>query len=277
MRESTTLPDLRMVPTPKLIPHEDSDPKRVERLGKRIWQAGVLKHPPIVTTIPGTDKYVVLDGANRSEAFAHLGIPHMVVQHIRYGDPGIELETWHHVVAGMPLHDFEEALAHMPGLGLMPCSLEAAREALSLEKAGAYIVSEKDVRMMAKTQAIADHIDMLCQIVSAYKGIGDIYRASNDVWEKQAPYYPGMIALVVFPKLTPADILAAAQNGERLPSGITRHIVPNRALNINIPLHVLTSNWPLERKKDWLHNWIMEKMADNAIRFYSESTFSFDE
>jgi hypothetical protein len=277
MKESTALPDLRMVATPDLIPHEDFDPKRVESLAKRIWQSGVLKHPPIVTAIPGSDQFVVLDGANRSTAFAYLGIPHMVVQHISYGDPGIDLETWHHVVSGMPLNEFEEALAEMPGLGLVACDLEEAREALSLEKAGAYIVCQDGVRVMAKTQKASDHIAMLVKIVSAYKGKADIYRASNDVWEKQAPYYPRMIALVVFPKLTPADILAAAQNGVKLPSGITRHIVPNRAVNINIPLHLLTSSWALERKREWLHNWFMEKMAENAIRFYSESTFSFDE
>ncbi len=26
-----------------------------------------------------------------------------------------------------------------------------------------------------------------------------------------------------------------------------------------------------------LHDWLMERMAANAIRYYAESTFSFDE
>ena len=66
-------------------------------------------------------------------------------------------------------------------------------------------------------------------------------------------------------------------SGEMIPTGITRHIIPHRALNINIPLDVLGSDWSQERKGEWLHDWLMERMAANAIRFYSESTFSFNE
>jgi len=33
----------------------------------------------------------------------------------------------------------------------------------------------------------------------------------------------------------------------------------------------------LERKRAWLEDWLMERMAANAIRYYAESTFSFDE
>jgi hypothetical protein len=68
-----------------------------------------------------------------------------------------------------------------------------------------------------------------------------------------------------------------AANGINVPSGITRHIIPNRALHINIPVNVLQADWSLQEKEDWLHNWLMERMAANAIRYYSESTFSFDE
>jgi hypothetical protein len=40
---------------------------------------------------------------------------------------------------------------------------------------------------------------------------------------------------------------------------------------------VLQSNWTLERKREWLHDWLMTRMSANAIRFYAESTFSFNE
>jgi hypothetical protein len=83
--------------------------------------------------------------------------------------------------------------------------------------------------------------------------------------------------LVIFPRLTPADILHAARSDGMIPTGITRHIIPHRALNINIPLDVLGAGWPQERKEDWLQDWLMERMSANAIRFYSESTFSFNE
>jgi hypothetical protein len=118
---------------------------------------------------------------------------------------------------------------------------------------------------------------LLKEIVGAYVGLAEIYRASNDDWELQEPYYPEITALVIFPQLQPADILAAARNGQCVPSGITRHVIPNRALNANLDIDVMLADWSHERKQAWLKDWLMMKMEKNAIRYYAESTFSFDE
>lgn len=50
-------------------------------------------------------------------------------------------------------------------------------------------------------------------------------------------------------------------------------MIPNRALNINIPLDVLSVDWDIERKRQWLQDWVMERIAANAIRHYAEPTF----
>jgi hypothetical protein len=278
MRDSTVLPDLRMLPTDWLVPHEDCDPRRIERLSQRIRQEGRLKNPPIVAAIPDRERFVVLDGANRSTSFSKLSIPHIVAQVVSYGDPGLVLDTWYHVVSGMLLEQFKSDLANLDGLEAIPCSLEDARTALATNNAAAYIVSQDGVFKLCKSEGCeVRDIQLLNDVVAVYKGKADIFRASNDIWEKQAPYYPEITALVIFPQLRPADILAAARDGEHIPTGITRHIIPNRALNINIPLKVLEADWTLERKREWLEEWLLARMAANAIRYYAESTFSFDE
>lgn len=278
MRDSRVLPDLRIISASSLVTHEDSDPRRVDKLKERLRKEGRLKNPPIVAPIPGTDRFVVLDGANRTNALAKMGAPHVVAQVVSYGDPGVELDTWYHVVAGMDPVAFENALTEVTELKLEKCSLEEAREALSTYQAAAYIVNENGVRQVCNSGSQIGHdIEMLNKVVGAYRGKADIYRASNDIWEIQKPYYPGIIALVIFPRLTPSDILMAAREGKKIPSGITRHIIPARALNINISLDVLEAAWTLEHKREWLHEWLMERMASNAIRYYSESTFTFDE
>jgi hypothetical protein len=33
----------------------------------------------------------------------------------------------------------------------------------------------------------------------------------------------------------------------------------------------------MEQKEQWLRDWLMERMGANAIRYYAESTFTFDE
>ncbi len=278
MRDSTELPVLRMLPSASLVTHEDVDPRRVEKLSRRIELEGAFKHPPVVAEIPGSDQYVVLDGANRTTAIQLLGMPHIVAQLVEYAEPHVVLDTWYHVVAGMPLVDFEHALTQVTGLHLDGVSLEGARQALEARRAAAYIVCRNEVRIARNTQGLlrAD-TPLLNQIVSAYKGHADIFRASNDNWEIQEPYYPGITALVIFPRLSPQDVIHAARSGEKVPTGITRHIISPRALHINIPLWVLAVGWPLERKEQWLHEWLMERMATDAIRYYSEPTFTFNE
>lgn len=278
MHDSTVLPDLRMLPSSLLVTHEDWDPRRVERLSQRIQQEGVFKHPPIVASIPETEKFVVLDGANRTVAIQSLGMPHIVAQWVAYQEPTVQLDTWYHVVAGMPIEEFEHALTQVTGLRLEATSLEDARLALAEHKAAAYLVCESGVRIARNTRGVlAADVNLLNQIVSTYRDRSDIFRASNDIWEIQKPYYPGITALVIFPRLHQGDVISAARSGQKVPTGITRHIITPRALNVNIPLWVLAVDWPLEQKELWLREWLMERMNSDAIRYYSESTFTFNE
>lgn len=278
MRDSSELPVLRMLPSEQLVTHEDCDPRRTARLGQRIRDDGVFKHPPIVSPIPDTNQYVVLDGANRTTAMQEMGMPHLVAQLVDYREPQVMLDTWYHVVAGMRLDDFEHALSQVASLHLENVSLIDARRALSEHHAAAYIVCESGVRIARNTRhPVSPDVNLLTNIVSAYRGQADIFRASNDIWEIQKPYYPGITALVIFPRLRPQDVLEAARSGRKIPTGITRHIISPRALNINIPLWILAANWDFEQKERWLHEWLMERMHSDAIRYYSESTFTFNE
>ncbi|MEW5720398.1 MAG: hypothetical protein AB1817_17370, partial [Chloroflexota bacterium] len=260
MKDSTALPHLEMLPTDALVLHEECDPRRVEKLCQRIRDDAHLKHPPIVAALPETDRFVVLDGANRTMSLRALRIPHVVAQVVSYGDPGVELGTWHHVVAGMRLDDFEKGLTEVDRLNLHDCTLDEARAAIATGDAAAYIVCASGVRkVVSENGSRARDIHLLTDLVGVYKGRADIFRASNDIWEIQAPFYPNITALIVFPPYSPADIMMLARRGEKVPTGVTRHVIPNRALYINIPLDVLGADWTLERKREWLRQWLMEQ------------------
>jgi hypothetical protein len=47
MQNSFALPVLEMLPVGLLAPHEDYDPRRVERLGARLTEEAQLKNPPV--------------------------------------------------------------------------------------------------------------------------------------------------------------------------------------------------------------------------------------
>jgi hypothetical protein len=278
MQQSTALPVLEMLPTENLVPHEDSDPRRVDHLSRRLLEEGLLKNPPVVTAIPGNDRFMIMDGANRTNAFKAAGIPHIVAQVVSYNDPGVILDTWYHVVSGLPYEEFIRMLDDVEELHFEDCDQETARKDFESGKSQAYIVHEDGTRQVCAFNGERTcSLDVLHALVNTYRGKADIYRASNDIWEIQKPYYPDITALIVFPRLNPQDLLEMAKNSKKVPSGITRHIIPARALKINIPIGILMADWTLERKRAWLDEWWLERMSANAIRYYAESTFSFNE
>jgi hypothetical protein len=89
--------------------------------------------------------------------------------------------------------------------------------------------------------------------------------------------YGAVGELVVFPTFTKRDIVEVARAPVKLPTGITRHLIPGRALRLNVPLSVLTSPGDVAAKNRWLQEELHRKLLDHQIRYYPEATFLFDE
>lgn len=287
--EPFDMPDLRLVPVGSLILHEHADEKRVARLQARLSADATLKNPPVVAAIPGTDRFVVLDGANRTSAVQRIGCPHLLVQVVDYQSDRVQLLTWHHLVTGREPAIFLQEIAKIGGLVLQPVSLHAARAALEARAILAYIViPEED---MTSTVYAVDGMPgtehhgtysanvLLNSMVDTYKGDPHvaIHRVSTDELDEVSSYYDDISGLVVFPSYSPDDILKLAEAGTKVPTGITRHIINPRALRVNMPLALLRSNQPLEEKNAWWHEQVKKKLAANEIRLYQEATYLFDE
>lgn len=281
------LPDLRIVPLAQIVPHEQADPRRVARLCRRIAEDNLLKNPVIITPIPDSDQYMVMDGANRTAALTQIGARDVLAQVVRYDTPGVELATWHHLITGIDPHALLDALADLPNLTLTPCPLDAARQALVERRVVAYMVhpphDDRDAQAYMLTAPVMNaraETALLLEIVDLYKGKPEtaIHRVGNDDIRLYLGHYDEISALIVFPPYQPAEILELARAGLHVPTGITRHIIPARALRVNVPLGLLRNQAAtLEQKNTWWHDHVKAKLSDNEIRFYQESTYLFDE
>jgi len=277
------LPDLRFVAVEALIPHEQHDPLRSAPLVERLRAEGVLRNPPIVTPLasgPGDDgRYVVLDGANRATAAAEAGLPHLVVQVVRYGDPGLRLTTWHHALIGVPPAEFETSLGEVPGLTRAATDLPHARAVLARREALAFVLFEggRAVTLHGAGE-LRERNAVLNAVVDRYRGRVRLHRVASDSFADARAEHPEVTALVVFPYFAPAEVLELATSGARLPAGITRHVIPWRALRLNVPIERLADRaQSAEQKNRWLAEWLREKMLKREVRFYQESTVLFDE
>jgi hypothetical protein len=290
-RKEAELPRLEIVPTACLVPHEEFDLKRSNPLAARLREEGVLKNPPIVAPIEGEDRYVVLDGTNRAVAMLALDCPHIVVQIVDYEDPDLVLDTWSHLVTDMPIDDFLCSVEALDGLRIEVTSHLHARAELARRQAAAYVMIPTAAlpdETASETGSHSAHViyvegdtyqraSILVRLVNLYQMRGRIHRVNTDHLERLLPLYEHITGLVVFPRYEPSEIVELARQGAYLPTGITRHVIPGRALRLNFPLDVLSDDRPLAEKNAWLQDWMRAKLANKEVRYYQESTFLFDE
>lgn len=269
---------LRVVPLDDVLLHERIEIRRVERLGKQLQEDRLLKNPPIVTEYNG--KYILLDGATRVTALSQIGCRDVVVQIVDYEAPGMALETWNHVLLDAPVDELFRSLRELPGLAIEPTPLENAEAALDRRESISALLT-KDGQVFALRAAgdgkLEQQTQLLNQVVAAYEGRGELYRVAHTDVERLLAEHGRLSALVVFPRYHPDEIRRLALNGSKLPMGVTRHIIPGRALRINIPLDVLRCDDPLDQENAWLDEWMRTKMRERHVRFYQEPVFLFDE
>lgn len=273
------LPDLRFVPADALVPHEQHDEQRAGPLVQRMRDQGVMRNPPIVAPLPGEARYVVLDGANRATAARTAGLPHLLVQVVNYDAPGIRLTTWHHALSAYPVAELHRALADVGGLECCDTDLRHARAVLARREAIAFIAEGGDrACTLHGSGDLHQRNALLNTVVDAYRSRTRFYRVPHDSLTEAKSRHPEVTALVVFPHFEPAEVIELATSGARLPAGITRHLIPWRALRVNVPLERLAdTGQSLDEKNRWLEGWLLEKLHQRQVRFYEEPTVLFDE
>jgi hypothetical protein len=111
---------LRILPIRSLILHEDHDMQRTLPLVEKLRAQGIIRNPPIVMPLnDGTDRYMVLDGANRVTSLQAMEFPHIVAQVVSSDYPHVNLQTWNHVVWGMSVKSLMSALRKVKGIELV--------------------------------------------------------------------------------------------------------------------------------------------------------------
>ena len=272
------LPTLRILPLQSLILHEEHDYQRALPLVEKLRSTGILRNPPVV--MPLTDdsnRYMVLDGANRVTSLRELEFPHIVAQVVEVTNPNVNLQTWNHVIWGMKTKTLISRLRKIKELKLEKVNIRKSLDApkyvpvqVRLPDGGFYILREAP-------SELPTHIATLHKIVNAYKTSASLDRTSQTLIDTFKRVYPDLTALIIFPHFKIKTVLKLAAQQIVLPTGITRFTVSPRALHLNYPLHELSSGKPIEYKQEYLGQWIKERVKKKGVRLYSEATFLFDE
>lgn len=267
------LPRLHIVSLDDVVLHEDPDMERVARLVDRFSADGVLKNPPVVGR-SGARRTIVLDGANRVTALRKLGYPHVLVQELDLFDPGLALATWHHAIERLTP---DELLAHASSVEGVSLVEEPGVAPMSPPAMARFRFPGGRAVILHGAPRLQDWVAQLHQVTRVYHRFAYFDRVSYTSMEDLARNYQSFTALISFRPFTLEDLQELTGSDRRVPSGVTRVLLPKRALRFNLQLEMLRAGLSLEEKEAWLQQTILEKVADKAIRFYREPTFFFDE
>jgi hypothetical protein len=272
---------LAIVPLGDVLLHEEIEQDRVDGLVERLRADRVLKNPPIVTEVRAPNewtRYIVLDGASRTSALRAMRCRDVMVQIVDYHSRSLRLESWNHLLLDITPDELRRELGDLDCVSLVEMDEASARAALDRRDLIGYMLFS-DGRAMG-LRCPSDQVSQanaLNAVVQTYERKAVMYRVSTTDLEQLAAEHHRIGAVMVFPKYHPDEIIRLALNGTKVPMGITRHIIPGRALRVNLPLEILESDQPLEAKNAWLDVWLKEKIHARHVRFYPEAVFLFDE
>lgn len=255
------MPVLRVVPLEMLRRHEEVDPFRAARLRDRIAKEGTQVNPMVCAEAPGGD-LVVLDGATRTEALKSLGLDHAVVQLV--DSDAVVLETWHHVIRQAPVTEFIAQVERQEGLML---SDDEGSPRIHLAGGGTRSVLGTGPSVNATLSAL----------VSGYVGRWTVSRVTDPSQDAVAWRFPDWSAIVEFPTLTVRDVMKAAVGDDPLPAGVTRFLVPERALRLNVDLSLLRADGSERAKQESLDALLAARARAGRIRRYEETIVILDD
>lgn len=276
MNES--LPRLEVLPVANMAVHEWHDEQRTPPLIARFQKSGIIRNPPIVASLGDrSQRYMVLDGANRITAFQKMGIPHTVVQVVDADDAGLKLYNWNHVIWGWESSELLSAIAQLNdiqmvrGEGEMPDLLGDSGLAMMQSAHGDLYSIHTSAEMLDK------RVHVLNAIVDSYKDQAKLDRTNEWSVVRLKATYPDLCGLVIFPHFEIKQIMQLVAAGYLLPAGITRFMISPRILHLNYPIKEIAAEKTLEEKNAALQRFVQSRIADKGVRYYAEATYLFDE
>jgi hypothetical protein len=283
LHRSEQIPKLVLAPSDSIRFHEHPERKRTMRLVERLRQEKRLRNPPIVTSLR-RGEFVLLDGANRVGAFRELGYSHVPVQVVDYGDPDVLLKGWHHLLLEGSSLDLRQAFGAIPGIELHAMQWAALTEQLELRRVFAVLVDERAACWGLLTEGgngpsdLIGWMEVLEQVVASYEGKTRLERIKLADFSNLPDVFNHMEhQLVLYPALTKVELLQLVEAGAMIPTGISRHNIPGRALGLNLELDFLRDLDSDAAKEQHLREYVEDLEVRGRIRFYEESAFIMNE
>jgi hypothetical protein len=257
--------------------HETTETNRLRNLFDRIVGSKHLMNPVIVGR-EGKD-FVLIDGANRLSTLAEIGCKLIIAQIIDYNNKKIQLRNWNHLVYDISLFDLKK-IAENAGL---KCDISGRSEAKKIFTGKNNIILASEIKngrslIIKLSSDFTDRIKELHYFTKFYFGVYDFDRSEQEIPFKDLKNFSRKNGILIeFPKFSKKQIVRISKNKDKLPAGISRHILDNRVLHVRYDINKLKEDRNIELKKSDLDRYLLGKIDNNKVRQYRESVIVFDE
>jgi predicted transcriptional regulator len=260
--------------------HEEVIPRALDQLVEAIKVDGVIRHPVIVDL----HTYVVLDGMHRVAAAEKLGCKRIPVCLVDYENDSIKVGCWYRTIRGDGVLVKIKEIMDKMGLFLEKIS-KVEQEQLGIPPiVGAFTDLENSFLICQSFEDLKQAYDILKNIEENLRQFrfNVEHETEFDAMEKLKNKEVGVVLLT--PRLTKKNIVETALSGKVFAYKATRHIIPARPLNINVPLSMLCDNSESLLRVNAMFKRLLEKkrlkrMAAGSIfegRRYEEDVYVFE-
>jgi hypothetical protein len=174
------------------------------------------------------------------------------------------LETWHHVLQNGQTEALLEAL-----------NASDTFELVKDRGTPRINIGDEDWRTAQSTGASTNAC--LNALVDCYQGRMTVTRVTDPSVSAVTSAHNDWTAIVEFPSLSIEDVMKAATEADFVPAGITRFVVPARALRLNIPLTFLMEQADTATKQERLDEILAKRAREGRIRRYDEPVIILDD
>ncbi len=275
----TDIFQLQIVPIEDIYVHEEYDQSRAFPLVEGLKKEQQLINPIIVAAITG-GKYIQLDGMNRYSAFKMLGLKSILCQIIDYNDQeSVELSSWSHLFYGEKEKLFNFLTTDL-NLTVKQGKFEFVGHRYIKEEGTGRLCTlcTKDglVYLVSSNGNLTEKIEKLNRVVSYYAKqiVRDVLPPHPNRGDVDFLFseHQNTNMMIIFPTFTRHQIVDIVKKDRLFPSGVTRHIIRRRCLNIKAPLSLFDPKDSVE-----VQNENLEKILSNrSFRIYEEPTVYFE-
>jgi hypothetical protein len=258
--------------------HEEIIPEKMLDLVAKMPGDGVFIHPIIVDS----RSLVVLDGMHRVAAAREIGFRYIPVCLVDYANPHIQIGCWYRMFGG--LNDASEAEAALRRVGMTPTHrpYEVAHGLVEERKAVTAAFSRDwSLTATAPTGGIKERYEVIKRIEVRLQESGHAMGYSTDKDALLRIVAGEFSAGLMTPTVTKKEVVDTALAGKVFSQKTTRHIIPARPMNVNVPIVWLHGNISLDEANTRLREHLASKRIDKLPpgqildRRYDEELYVF--